>query len=216
MEVRAKFIIDELLNEKFIDLSNEDKVIELEELEESGRSKLEFKTISDKTITIKNIDKKHTDMLFFRNDAALSMYKRVDHVIMDNIGGNKWNVYLIEMKSSLSDKTWIEVRGKFRASYLFIKAFAAILDIEINEVYMCTTYKNFKFTSNTIPSSKRIRTGTRNVPFIEEFQGGKFAIKLGDYLDFEHIPILMENNEEENRLIGIFDVNSILKNHNGT
>ena len=27
MEVRAKFIIDELLNEKFIDLSNEDKVI---------------------------------------------------------------------------------------------------------------------------------------------------------------------------------------------
>ena len=32
MEVRAKFIIDELLNEKFIDLSNED-IIDITEIQ---------------------------------------------------------------------------------------------------------------------------------------------------------------------------------------
>ena len=110
------------------------------------------------------------------------------------------------MKSNIADNTWMEVKGKFRASYLFIKAFAAMIEININNVYMYTTYRKAHFESCTIPSSKRIRTGTRNVPHIEEFEGDKFAINLGEYIKFKHIPILMRDDITEHRLIGEYEV----------
>ena len=68
------------------------------------------------------------------------------------------------------------------------------------------TYRKAHFESCTIPSSKRIRTGTRNVPNIEEFEGDKFAINLGEYIKFKHTPILMRDDITEHRLIGEYEV----------
>lgn len=208
MKKRIQFIIDELLKENFITVKEDDNVIILEENEEGGESRLKFETKSSNTMTIENIDKKHTEMYFFKDTSKFSMYKRVDHIIMDNVDiqNNKWDIYLIEMKSNIADNTWMEVKGKFRASYLFIKAFAAMIEININNVYMYTTYRKAHFESCTIPSSKRIRTGTRNVPHIEEFEGDKFAINLGEYIKFKHIPILMRDDITEHRLIGEYEV----------
>ena len=38
-------------------------------------------------------------MYFFKDTSKFSMYKRVDHIIMDNVDiqNNKWDIYLIEM-----------------------------------------------------------------------------------------------------------------------
>lgn len=162
MKKRIQFIIDELLKENFITVKEDDNVIILEENEEGGESRLKFKTKSSNTMTIENIDKKHTEMYFFKDTSKFSMYKRVDHIIMDNVDiqNNKWDIYLIEMKSNIADNTWMEVKGKFRASYLFIKA----------------------------------------------FEGDKFAINLGEYIKFKHIPILMRDDITEHRLIGEYEV----------
>ena len=195
MKKRTQFIIDELLKEDFVTVKEDDNVIILEENDDGGESRLEFRTKSNNTLTIENIDKKHTDMYFFKEGSKASMYKRVDHIIMDNVDeiADKWDIYLIEMKSTVSDKTWIDVKGKFRASYLFICAFAAMLDININNIYM-------------YPTSKRVRTGTKNIPYIEEFQGNKFAIKLGQYISFKHIPILMTDDKSEQMLVGFYNI----------
>lgn len=208
MKKRTQFIIDELLKEDFVTVKEDDNVIILEENDDGGESRLEFRTKSNNTLTIENIDKKHTDMYFFKEGSKASMYKRVDHIIMDNVDeiADKWDIYLIEMKSTVSDKTWIDVKGKFRASYLFICAFAAMLDININNIYMYTTYKKADFTSETIPTSKRVRTGTKNIPYIEEFQGNKFAIKLGQYISFKHIPILMTDDKSEQMLVVFYNI----------
>ena len=81
-----------------------------------------------------------------------------------------------------------------------------MLDININNIYMYTTYKKADFTSETIPTSKRVRTGTKNIPYIEEFQGNKFAIKLGQYISFKHIPILMTDDKSEQMLVGFYNI----------
>ena len=65
MKKRIQFIIDELLKENFITVKEDDNVIILEENEEGGESRLKFKTKSSNTMTIENIDKKHTEMYFF-------------------------------------------------------------------------------------------------------------------------------------------------------
>ena len=82
MKKRIQFIIDELLKENFITVKEDDNVIILEENEEGGESRLKFKTKSSNTMTIENIDKKHTEMYFFKDTSKFSMYKRVDHIII--------------------------------------------------------------------------------------------------------------------------------------
>lgn len=66
MKKRIQFIIDELLKENFITVKEDDNVIILEENEEGGESRLKFKTKSSNTMTIENIDKKHTEMYFLK------------------------------------------------------------------------------------------------------------------------------------------------------
>ena len=75
LKKRIQFIIDELLKENFITVKEDDNVIILEENEEGGESRLKFKTKSSNTMTIENIDKKHTEMYFFKDTSKFSMYK---------------------------------------------------------------------------------------------------------------------------------------------
>ena len=62
---KRTFVISELMQNNFIE-ETEQKVL-LEETEESGKS-----------LCIKNVDKKHTDMYFFKADQKYSMMKRVE------------------------------------------------------------------------------------------------------------------------------------------
>lgn len=66
MKKRTQFIIDELLKEDFVTVKEDDNVIILEENDDGGESRLEFRTKSNNTLTIENMDKKHTDMYFLK------------------------------------------------------------------------------------------------------------------------------------------------------
>ena len=137
MDSKRNFIINELMEKNFIE--NETEQIYLEEKEDSGKSILKWKLVSGQNFSIKNVNKKNTIMYFF--DEKKGMYKRVDHIIFENLGNNNWKIHLIEMKSSVKYSKWIEVKAKFRASYLLSQAIAAMLSLNIKEVCMYTTYE---------------------------------------------------------------------------
>lgn len=56
MSAKREFIIKELMVKGFIE--KEKSVIELDETDDSGKSKLEFRLHSDENLCIKNVDKK--------------------------------------------------------------------------------------------------------------------------------------------------------------
>ena len=122
---RREFIINELMVPGFME--NMDDKILLEEKEESGRSKLNVQLMSKENLCIANVDKKHTDLCFFQDIKDKSMKKRVDHIIFEHQGMEKWRLHLIEMKGSVQSSKWVEIKGKFRASYLLSQAIAGML-----------------------------------------------------------------------------------------
>ena len=74
---KRTFVISELMQNNFIE-ETEQKVL-LEETEESGKSLLKVQLPNaQKIFCIKNVDKKHTDMYFFKADQKYSMMKRVE------------------------------------------------------------------------------------------------------------------------------------------
>lgn len=183
-------------------MEDETNICCLEEAEDSGRSILTFVLKSDSNISIKNVDKKHTDMYFFQTGSAKSMFKRVDHIIFEYRPDEKWRVHLIEMKSKVGHSTWIDIRGKFRASYLLTQAIAAMLDMEIEEVLMYTTYENVDLTcEDTMPSSRRMPVGKEYIRPEDEWSGGKLGLNFGARYPFVHKPIQMRRNGE-NILVG--------------
>lgn len=192
---KRRFIINDLMVENFIEY--EANMIYLEETEDTGRSQLDFKAISDKNLVIKNVDKKKTDMLFFRNQKELSMFKRVDHIIFENLYGNDWKVHLIEMKSNVLVKRWSEVKGKFRASYLLVQGLAAMLEMNLVGICMYTTYEKVNLTPpDTMPVGRRLQLGANHINPKEEWDSGKVFLNFNGKINFTHIPIQMRRNEE--------------------
>lgn len=193
---KRDYIIYNLMNFDFI--SKENKTVILQEEEETGKSELVVDLKDQEYLCIKNLDKKHTELYFFNNQSQLSMYKRVDHILFEHNADDKWIIHLIEMKSSVAGEKWVEIRGKFRASYLLAKAIAAILDMEIAQTIMYTTYERVSFQfSKTLPSARRGRSGAVIFKMEDEWNGGKFGLNLGDRVPFQHIPISMNRKSEE-------------------
>ena len=89
------------------------------------------------------------------------------------------------MKSSVSADKWSEIKGKFRASYLLAQGIAAMLDIEICETVLYTTYDKVGFMhSETMPVARRIGTGRR--PFKAEWESGWAELNFGTMLKLRH------------------------------
>ena len=180
----------------------ESKIIYLEETEDTGKSLLQFELLSDKSLSIKNVDKKRTEFYFFQNAKGKSMFKRVDHMVFENVSDNNWRLHLIEMKSSVGSEKWVDVKGKFRASYLLGQAICAMLEMNLVETYMYTTYEKVYFSpSETMPSARRGRVGQKNVKPEDEWNGNDFGLNFGIRVNFIHIPIQMKR-DEENVLVG--------------
>ena len=186
------FIVDGF----FDDVSKEYK---LTEDKDSGKSEIIFPCKSEKNLCISNFDGdgKPTILPFFKGDADLHLRKRVDHVIFELNQNQKFDVHLIEMKTTVGSKTWIEVKGKFRASYLTVKAIAAILDYEIENFCFYTTYEKVSLESkkeNTV--TRKARLGQAAIRPEEEWAGNKFGLNIGDRLSFKHKPIQMTRNSD--------------------
>ena len=192
MDSKRNYIISELMEENFIE--SETDQIYLEEKEDSGKSILRWKLLSNQNFSIRNVDKKNKIIHFF--DEKKGMYKRVDHIVFENLGNNDWKIHLIEMKSSVKYNKWIEVKAKFRASYLLVQAIAAILSMNIKEVRMYTTYEKCNLDiPETMPTARRLFLGQKNVDPLDEWQGTDFGLNFGERIEFMHTPIQMVRNE---------------------
>ena len=51
---------------------------------------------------IRNVDKKNTQFLFFKQDKKHSLAKRVDHIVLEQREKEEWIAHSIEMKSGIS------------------------------------------------------------------------------------------------------------------
>jgi len=192
---KRMFIINELIMPDFFSL--EDDSVVLHEFEESGKSELVLKLKSEHSLCIKNIDKKHTELHFFDKSSKKSMYKRVDHIIFENIADNDWIVHLIEMKSSVGAAKWYDIKGKFRASYLFSKGLAAMLEMDIKDYYFYTSYEKADLNlPETMPMARRVPVGMAPVRPQEEWDGNKFFLNLGERIFFRHIPVQMTKTSD--------------------
>ena len=180
----------------FIEKKHQEMI--LEEKDETGRSILKVSLESEDNFCIANVDKKKTDILFFQKGSSKSLFKRVDHIIFERQGDDKWKLHLIEMKGSVGQRKWDEVKGKFRASYLVSQALAGILEIEISKTVMYTTFEKVQFTlPDTMPSARRTGTGNRLIRMEEEWSGKSFGLNFGKLIPFLHRPIQMKRNEQE-------------------
>ncbi len=190
-----EFIIQNLMVEGFIENYNQEMV--LEEMEETGRSELKVRLLADNNLCITNVDKKKTDIQFFQRDKVLSMYKRVDHIIFEHKDDDCWKLYLIEMKSSIGQGKWTEIKGKFRASYLLAKAVAGMLELKIAETVMCTTFEKVQFAPpDTMPVARRAGVGKQMIKMEQEWSGQCLRLNLGELVSFVHIPIQMTRNRK--------------------
>ena len=135
---------------------------------------MSLKLLSNQNFSIRNVDKKITIIHFF--DEKKGMYKSVDHIVFENLGNNDWKIHLIEMKSSVKYNKWIEVKAKFRASYLLVQAIAAILSMNIKELLMYTTYEKCNLDKpETMPTARRLFLGQKYVDPLDERQGTDFG-----------------------------------------
>lgn len=189
-----EFIINELIRPGFIEHKKHEII--LEELEDTGRSELKVWLISEDNLCIANVDKKKTDIHFFQKEAIKSLYKRVDHIIFEHQSQDKWKLHLIEMKGSVGERKWSEIKGKFRASYLAAQAIAGILGLQISETVMYTTFEKVQFAHpDTMPSARRTGTGRVLVKMEDEWNGKRFGLNFGKHLPFVHVPVRMTRDE---------------------
>lgn len=203
---KREFVINDLIVPGFI--VHEGCEILLEELEDTGKSKLLLRLSSEDNLCIANVDRKKTDILYFQKEKEKSLYKRVDHMVFERKENHKWKLYLIEMKGSVGAPKWIEIKGKFRASYLLAQAIAGMLEIEISETVMYTTFERVEFgISDTMPSARRGRPGEPAVRMEDEWNGTRFGLNFGRCITFPHIPIQMER-DNEGVLAGCFRADS--------
>lgn len=199
MNSKREFILQELMVEDFAEW--EGQLIRLEETEDSGRSILDFRLMSDNNLSIKNVDSKNTQLFFLKKDKEKSLFKRVDHIIYENIGNNYWNLHLIEMKSSVGNDKWLEIKGKFRASYLLAQGIASMLEMHLADTYMYTTYEKVHFSlSKTMPSARRLPLGKKLIKPQDEWESNDFGLNFGERILFVHRPIKMKRSD--NRLMG--------------
>lgn len=215
-EEYRKYIMEKFFVEDFFEESP-DGTYELEEADPGGETLLHFYVPGKHSMAVRNLDKKKTDFLFFRNEKALSLKKRTDHIVFEQKENGSWTVHLIEMKSSVTTKEkWLEIKGKFRASYLFVLAAAAILHMKIEHIRMYTTYEKETISEGCMtcmpenPVLKRVRTGEAPGMPAKEWNGGEFELRFGDNcrLPFFHIPVRVCRNEESRYLEGCYSCTS--------
>jgi hypothetical protein len=190
---RIKFAIDNfIIDNYFLPMKN---IYELKETADSGKSVLKV-NIENENICIEDYDNK-PKCVFTREDKKYCMRKSVDHVLLLNDNDN-WILHLIEMKSSLGNRTWIEVKGKFRASYLNMKALCEFLGISLSSVCTYTTFEKESF--NTIQNLADPKTilpmlGEKAIdPKKDEWDKNIVTLNFGEGISFPHKSVKMTRN----------------------
>lgn len=191
---RIQFAIDNFIMEQFFLPMN--SIYHLKEERESGKSDLNV-TIKNTNLCIYDFDNKKK-CGFLRTEKKFGMQKSVDHILFEEYS-NDWRVHLIEMKSGVGYKTWLEsIKPKVRTSYFTALAIADFLGIQIKEVIAYTTYEDEHFlgaqnAANPKAMFPALGMVARN-PFEDEWNRDCMYINLGEEKKIPHKRIQMVKN----------------------
>ncbi len=183
----------------------------LKEEIDSGKSDLEV-TINSENLCIYDFDHKKK-CSFLRESKTFGMQKSVDHVLFENDSGG-WRLHLIEMKSGVGYKTWLEsIKPKVRTSYLTSLAIADFLGIKIIEAVAYITYEIEKFNNDENKANPKIVLPglgmTVRDPLKDEWGKGQIFLNIGEEIIIPHKKIHMTRNEET----GILEGNLLLQSN---
>lgn len=185
-----------------------DNTYHLKEERDSGKSNLNV-TIKNPNLCIYDFDNKKK-CNFLRTEGKLGMQKSVDHILFEN-DSDIWRIHLIEMKSTVGYKTWLEsIKPKVRTSYLTALAIADFLGIQIQDVAAYTTYETEQFSTFRNledPKAKVPPLGmvARNA-LKDEWNKDCMYLNLGEEKKIKHKKIQMIRNVSTNVLEGILNI----------
>ena len=192
---RIQFAMDYFIEEKyFLPTKN---YYELCENTESGKSLLKV-NVEGENICVEGYDGKRR-CNFLRPESKFGMHKCIDHFILKN-DCDYWDLYMIEMKSSVGNPKWLDIKAKMRSSLLNIKALCEFLGIKINKIYTYTTYERecFETVENTTnPKSLISPLGEKATNFkLDEWDKDVIKFKIDEIVTLPHTSIKMERDEK--------------------
>lgn len=203
---RVQYAIDNfIMDDYFLEMQHN---YHLKEEEDSGKSDLDV-IIENDNLCIYNFDNKKK-CSFLKPEKKTGMQKSVDHILFEKIDDG-WCLHLIEMKSSVGHKTWLEsIKPKVRTSYLTSLAIADFLGIKISDVVAYTTYYEDKFSDNSNKTNPRtfvppLGKKARN-PVKDEWENNQMFLELGEELRLVHKRIKMNKDEQSGVLLGSLEI----------
>lgn len=193
-ETRVMFALENFIAENYF--LKMDKVYHLKEEKESGKSDLTL-MVSNENLCIYDFDNKGKCQ-FLRTDRKSGMQKSVDHMIFERCQTD-WKLHLIEMKSGVGYKTWIEsIKPKVRTSYFTALAIADFLGIRIREAIAYTTYENDKFGDMNRLADPRTLVPLLGQPARDanrdEWKKGRIILNVDGEFTISHKKIQMHRN----------------------
>ena len=213
LEDRVQFALDNFLIPNYFIETN--SYYELIEEDKNGKSLLKLQVGTENNLCMQHYDSSKVKKCnFLRNDRDLYMQKCIDHFILRK-RHNEWELHMIEMKTTVGFRTWLNIKYKMRVSYLNIKALAVFLGISLQDenIFAYTTYEkeNFDVLKMDSPSISLPRIGDRAVnPKKEEWDADciNIPIMVSDdnpynfktSIKLQHTKILMNRSSDGKRL----------------
>ena len=156
---------------------------------------------------------------FLSNDKANGMQKCIDHFILRRCG-KKWELHMIEMKTTVGFRTWLDIKYKMRSSYLNIKALAVFLGISLEDenIFAYTTYHKDAMAISDMDSPRTLlpNVGGRAIdPKKEEWDadciyipiiGSENPFHFKTFIKLKHKKIKMNESNDGKRFEGIFSL----------
>lgn len=191
---RVRFALENFIAENyFLEMSH---FYHLKEEKDTGKSDLAL-VVSNENLCVHDFDSKGKCQ-FLRTDKRSGMQKSVDHIVFEKCQSG-WRLHLIEMKSGVGYKTWLEsIKPKIRTSYFTALALADFLGIQIQDTVAYTTYENDKFNDTSILADPRTL-----VPLLgraardanrDEWKKGRIILNVDGEFVIPHKKIQMQRN----------------------
>lgn len=137
IESRIYEAVEFLLDHKKISIKVGWSSYDLMEEEATGKSKLVLNVHTDDNVCVSNFDQiPKLEILkwgIILKEHQFRSGKCVDHFILMKNGSGDWELHMFEMKTTVSNDKWIDIKYKVRASYFSIKVLANLLGVNIKD-----------------------------------------------------------------------------------
>lgn len=201
IEERVQYGINNFLEDDFF-LPFSDSYC-LKEKTETGKSELQV-DVQGENLCSEDYDHKGK-CNFLKEKSSFKLRRSVDHVLLQKKEA-RWILHLIEMKSKVDNKKWIEIKQKIRASYFNICALERVLGIHFDEVRTYTTYENTGFWSVDKSEDPKIIVAPLGKPMPpvpeKEWENNIISVDVGEVMKFQHTAVKMQRTEDGDKLVG--------------